>query len=30
MIQQTINFLRHRPEGVLATVADNRPQTCVS
>lgn len=29
MIQQAIDFLREHPEGVLATVADNRPQTRV-
>jgi len=29
MINQAIDFLREHPEGVLATVADNRPQTRV-
>ena len=29
MIQQAIDFLREHPEGVLATVSDNRPQTRV-
>ncbi len=29
MIQQAIDFLREHPEGVLATVTDNRPQTRV-
>ena len=29
MIQQAIDFLRELPEGVLATVSDNRPQTRV-
>ena len=29
MIQQAIDFLREHHEGVLATVADNRPQTRV-
>ncbi len=29
MIQQAIEFLREHPEGVLATVSDNRPQTRV-
>jgi len=29
MIQQAIDFLREHPEGVLATIADNRPQTRV-
>jgi len=29
MIQQAIDFLRKHPEGVLATVSDNRPQTRV-
>ena len=29
MIQQALDFLREYPEGVLATVSDNRPQTRV-
>ncbi len=29
MIEQAIEFLREHPEGVLATVANNRPQTRV-
>ena len=29
MINQAIDFLREHPEGVLATVSDNRPQTRV-
>ena len=29
MIQQAIDFLREHPEGVLATVSDNHPQTRV-
>ena len=29
MIQQALDFLREHPEGVLATVADNSPQTRV-
>ena len=29
MIQQAIEFLREHPEGVLATVSNNRPQTRV-
>lgn len=29
MIQHAIDFLREHPEGVLATVSDNRPQTRV-
>ncbi len=29
MIQKAIDFLREHPEGVMATVSDNRPQTRV-
>ena len=29
MIQKAIDFLREHPDGVLATIADNRPQTRV-